>query len=78
MQITEMIEAIQQALNVQVDGKAGSETWGAIYAKIVLTAGGDQTVEISEVDERSERHIATLLPEVRPIARTLVQKAAGQ
>ena len=30
-----------------------------------------------EVDERSEENIATLLPEVRPFARRLVNKAAG-
>ncbi|MCA3060740.1 MAG: hypothetical protein ING69_18120 [Rhodocyclaceae bacterium] len=35
MQINEMIEAVQRKLKIQVDGKAGSETWGAIYAEIV-------------------------------------------
>jgi len=75
--VTEMIEAIQQKLKVQVDGKAGSETWGAIYEEIVGPAGHNKPVEISAVDDRSERNITTLLPEVRPIARTLVQKAAA-
>ncbi|MCY1406628.1 Peptidoglycan L-alanyl-D-glutamate endopeptidase CwlK precursor [compost metagenome] len=31
---------------------------------------------VSRVDPRSESNIATLLPEVQPLARTLVQKAA--
>ncbi|MGS1135353.1 M15 family metallopeptidase [Rhodanobacter sp. UC4444_H11] len=32
---------------------------------------------VSPVDDRSEKVIATLLPQVRPIARALVQKAAA-
>lgn len=28
MQITEMIEAVQKKLKIEVDGKAGTETWG--------------------------------------------------
>ncbi|MBX3276597.1 MAG: M15 family metallopeptidase [Acidobacteria bacterium] len=79
MQITQMIEAVQKKLKIQVDGKAGAETWGAIYAAIVKpTIGGVAPhLAISKVDERSEKHIATLLPEVQPIARALVQKAAA-
>ncbi|MCA3002968.1 MAG: M15 family metallopeptidase [Burkholderiales bacterium] len=79
MQITEMIEAVQKKLRVQIDGKAGAETWGAIYAEIVKpTIGGMAPIlAISKVDERSENYIATLLPEVQPIARALVQKAAA-
>lgn len=78
MQITQMIEAVQKKLKIQVDGKAGAETWGAIYAAIVKpTVGGVAPhLAISKVDDRSEKHIATLLPEVQPIARALVQKAA--
>ncbi len=78
MKITEMIEAVQKKLQIQVDGKAGSETWGAIYAAIVKPTIGGEVPElaISKVDDRSEKNIATLLPEVQPIARALVQKAA--
>jgi peptidoglycan L-alanyl-D-glutamate endopeptidase CwlK len=78
MKIEEMIAAVQKKLGVQVDGRAGPETWGAIYAHIVKpTVGGMPPGEaIEKVDERSERNIATLLPEVQPVARALVQKAA--
>lgn len=78
MKIDEMIAAIQTKLRIQADGRAGPETWGAIYARIVMPtiAGGPRFEAIESVDERSERNIATLLPEVQPIARSLVQKAA--
>jgi len=79
MRIEEMIAAVQQALGVEVDGKAGPQTWGAIYARLV-----DKKIDqmkpaeaVSPVDDRSEKVIATLLPQVRPIARALVQKAAA-
>ena len=79
MEITEMIKAIQRKLKVDDDGKAGSETWGAIYAAIVkpTISGVVPAIAISKVDDRSEKNIGTLLPEVQPIARALVQKAAA-
>jgi peptidoglycan LD-endopeptidase CwlK len=79
MQITEMIEAVQTKLNIEVDGKAGTETWGAIYAAIVkpLIGGIAPSLAISKVDDRSEKNIATVLPEIQPLARALVQKAAA-
>ena len=79
MTINEMIEAVQKALGVEVDGKAGTETWGAIYAALVKNriAGKPPELAIEPVDDRSEKNIATLLPQVRPIARALVQKAAA-
>jgi peptidoglycan LD-endopeptidase CwlK len=78
MNIDEMIAAIQEKLGVQVDGRAGTETWGAIYAHIVKPQLGGQTPDnaIEKVDDRSERNIVTLLPEVQPLARALIQKAA--
>ncbi len=78
MKIEEMIRAVQKELNVQVDGRAGPETWGAIYAYIVKpTIRGQLPAEaISRVDARSEKNIQTLLVEVQPMARALVQKAA--
>ena len=77
MKIDEIISGIQKKLGVQVDGRAGPETWGAIYACIVKSKiGGIAPAEAVEpVDPRSEKYIATLLPEVRPIVRSLVQKA---
>ena len=78
MKIDEMIAAVQRALGVTVDGKAGPETWGAIYERIVSPTDTSASAagRIAPVDSRSEKVIATLLPEVRPIARALVQKAA--
>lgn len=78
MKLEEMIGGIQKALGIQVDGRAGPETWGAIYAHIVKpTIDGVAPAEAVETaDARSEKCIATLLPEVQPIARALVQKAA--
>lgn len=79
MRIEEMIAAVQEALGVEVDGKAGPQTWGAIYARLVQRKidGQPPAQAITPVDERSEKTIATLLPEVRPMARALVQKAAA-
>jgi peptidoglycan L-alanyl-D-glutamate endopeptidase CwlK len=77
MKIEEMIAGVQKKLGIQVDGRAGTETWGAIYAHIVKPkiAGVSPAEAIDPVDARSEKNIETLLPEVRPIARALVQKA---
>lgn len=79
MHIEEMIAAVQKALDIEVDGKAGPETWGAIYERLVKKKiDGQKPAEaIAEVDSRSEKTIATLLPEAQPIARALVQKAAA-
>ena len=82
MTLHEMISAVQAELGIQVDGKAGPETWGAIHRRIVPRVPARKTpaaqaTEMAPADARSERHIATLLPEVRPLARALVHKAAG-
>ncbi|HEY0555636.1 MAG TPA: M15 family metallopeptidase [Thermoanaerobaculia bacterium] len=78
MKIDEMVAAVQKKLGVQADGKAGPETWGAIYAEVVkpTVAGKPPEQAIDTVDARSEAVIATLLPQVQPLARALVQKAA--
>jgi peptidoglycan LD-endopeptidase CwlK len=78
MKFEELISGVQQKLGIQVDGRAGPETWGAVYAHIVKPKiGGVAPWQALEpVDQRSEKYIATLLPEVRPIARSLVHKAA--
>jgi len=80
MRIDEMIAAVQQELGIGVDGKAGPETWGAIYKKICKVTKTEmvQVVGALEpVDARSEKTIATLLPEVQPFARALVHKASA-
>ncbi len=78
MTIEEMIAAVQRELGVEVDGRAGPETWGAIYRRLIKPAAATAPAApaIDAVDQRSEARIATLLPEVQPLARALVQKAA--
>jgi peptidoglycan L-alanyl-D-glutamate endopeptidase CwlK len=78
MKLEELISAVQGVLGVEVDGKAGPETWGAIYERLVSPTldATPPAPDIAAVDPGSEKVIATLLPEVRPIARALVQKAA--
>lgn len=78
MRIDEMIAAVQQELGIGVDGKAGPETWGAIYQKICKVKKSEMKTVVGAlepVDARSEKIIATLLPEVQPFARALVHKA---
>ena len=36
MKIESMIAAVQKKLGVEVDGRAGPETWGAVYTRIVM------------------------------------------
>lgn len=78
MTLEEMIIAVQTTLGAQPDGKAGPETWSAIYKAVVLKKTGPKVLvpEITAVDPRSEKTIATLATEVQPLARALVQKAA--
>ncbi len=82
MKLEEMIAAVQRAIGVEADGKAGPRTWGAIHARLVGSGGAAaapapiETASVDALDECSERAIATLLPEVRPYARALVHKAA--
>lgn len=76
-----MIRAVQKKLGVEVDGRPGPQTWGAIYQHIVRPQA-KPTVAFSaprdKANERSEKHIATLLPHVRPYARALFFKARNQ
>lgn len=78
MKIEELITSVQGVLGIEADGKAGPETWGAIYKQIVSPTLPDTppAPDLSPVDPRSEKVIATLLPQVQPLARALVQKAA--
>ena len=88
MDLSEIISAVQKTLGVEVDGTAGPETWNAIYTRICRAKPGPahkksvaKSVAVptggrNRVDDRSEKAIATLLPQVQPYARALVQKAA--
>jgi peptidoglycan LD-endopeptidase CwlK len=74
--VPDVIRAIQKALGIGVDGYAGPETWQAIYSRIVPNAQ-PLTATSDKVDDRSEKVIATLLPEAQPYARALVTKAGA-
>jgi peptidoglycan L-alanyl-D-glutamate endopeptidase CwlK len=86
--LSDIISAVQKALGVEVDGTAGPETWNAIYNRICrANAGPPRKTSVAKsaavragardrVDDRSEKAIATLLPQVQPYARALVKKAA--
>ena len=78
MKTEAMIRAVQRKLGIDVDGKAGPQTWGAIYQAIVrprATPTVAFTGPRDQANARSERVIATLLPHVRPYARALYFKA---
>ncbi len=77
-----IIKAIQKMAGVTPDGDPGPLTWTAISNSITSVAeeppaepntgnAGDK------VDSRSEGVISSLLPEVQPLARQLVHKAAA-
>ena len=76
MTLDATIRAVQAKLGVTVDGNPGPQTWNAIHRSIVgepPTATNTTTL----ADERSERNIATLLPQVQPLARALIESAAA-
>ena len=78
MKTEEMIRAVQAKLGIDVDGKAGPQTWGAIYQTIVRPQTAPKVAFTGPRDEanaKSELLIATLLPHVRPYARALYFKA---
>jgi peptidoglycan LD-endopeptidase CwlK len=79
MQIVDLIKAVQGELGVEVDGKAGPQTWAAIHGRLVKPKAQVLPAAdlIGQVDARSEKAIATLLAPVQPFARALVQKAAA-
>lgn len=88
MDIDAIIRAVQKELGLTVDGKAGPQTWRAIYFKVTgktvpspgapASATGLPVSASGKVDPRSENNIARLRPEVQPYARALVKKAAAQ
>ena len=76
MTLDATIRAVQAKLGVTVDGNPGPQTWNAIHRYIVgepPASSGTGTL----ADERSERNIATLLPQVQPLARALIESAAA-
>jgi peptidoglycan LD-endopeptidase CwlK len=77
MRLSDMISEVQTKLGVAHDGKAGPETWNAIYNRIVKPKAAEAAaaMPLLPVDARSERCIATLHPSVQPYARVLMEKA---
>ncbi len=76
MTLDATIRAVQAKLGVTVDGNPGPQTWAAIHRSIVgepPVSSGTGTL----ADARSERNIATLLPQVQPLARALIESAAA-
>ena len=76
MTLDATIRAVQAKVGATVDGNPGPQTWNAIYRSIV----GEPPVASATptlADERSERNIATLLPQAQPIARALIESAAA-
>ncbi|UUZ54615.1 M15 family metallopeptidase [Massilia sp. H-1] len=73
MRLTEMISEVQTKLGIAHDGKAGPETWNAIYNRIVSPQAADlaASTPLLPVDARSEKCIATLHPSVQPYARVM-------
>ena len=76
MTLDATIRAVQAKLGVTVDGNPGPQTWNSIYRSIVgepPVSSGPATL----ADARSEQTIATLLPQVQPLARALIESAAA-
>jgi peptidoglycan L-alanyl-D-glutamate endopeptidase CwlK len=76
MNLDQIIRVVQKAVGVSADGKPGPETWQAIYDRVCRNVQPAEQLA-DKVDDRSERVIATLLPEVQPYARALIAKAAA-
>ena len=78
MNTEDIIRAVQTELKITVDGKAGPETWAAILERIAPKKATPKATPalVEAVDDRSEKVIATLQPEVWPYARALVLKAS--
>ena len=74
MTLDATIRAVQAKVGVTVDGNPGPQTWAAIHRAIVGDAPAAGVGKLA--DERSERAIVTLLPQVQPLARALVESAA--
>jgi peptidoglycan L-alanyl-D-glutamate endopeptidase CwlK len=76
MNLDPIIRAVQTAVGVASDGRPGTDTWTAIYKKVIPNKAlpAEST---AAVEDRSERVIATLLPEVQPYARALIGKAGA-
>lgn len=77
MNIDAVVRRVQEKLGVSVDGNPGQETWGAIQQAIIGKPVPKSATFAAKADDRSEKIIATLQPEVAPYVRTLVERVAA-
>ena len=78
MTLDATIRAVQAKVGVTVDGNPGPQTWTAIHRAIVGELPAATSASTGKIaDERSEKNIGTLLAEVQPLARALIEAAAG-
>lgn len=84
MNLDTLIRAVQKEVGAEIDGRAGPETWGKIYNRVVGVAS-DKPTEVDTIeaiyepiDVRSEGVIARLSPPVRRYARALVHSATRE
>jgi len=80
-----LVTAVQNALGITATGVTDNDTLAAVAASLSVDtgSGGDADaasgdIDNSPVDARSEGVISHLQPQVQPLARTLVHKAAAQ
>ena len=74
-----VIRAVQKKTGTAADGAPGTRTWQAVYNYLFTTTAApqkDPAINTGKVDDRSEKCIASLVPEIQDTARTLVRKAA--
>jgi peptidoglycan L-alanyl-D-glutamate endopeptidase CwlK len=75
-----VIRAVQKQVGTTPDGVPGTHTWQAIHKFLFTTTIAAQqeeaAIDTSNVDDRSEKCIASLVPEIQDTARALVHKAA--
>lgn len=71
------IEELQEFLGTKPDGKWGPKSQAALDALLRPTSVTPPVVG-DRVDDRSEKAIGTLLPQVQPYARSLVRQAARE
>jgi peptidoglycan LD-endopeptidase CwlK len=78
MNIEQTIRAVQKELGLDVDGRAGPQTWEAIYFAVFPNRRRPPAFMGERADPFSERTIATLHPELGAYARALIHSAASQ
>src|SRR5689334_21345250 len=74
-EITGIIRAVQRKSGtLTVDGIAGPKTWAWIAWKLGADESTGDASATEPADPRSEQYIATLLPNVQPVARKFLRE----